>query len=439
MSTVTLSFIGTVNTVLWNNETVPSVNGNPPPFNAGPYRSVDNTGIYDQTIQWVGPVASIINGLSINTLTNINVPNYPISLSYNFSAESGSMNNCIASGPATATAFAVVYFLTKNIGLLPMETINTIPSSSCNALFVKGISDLNYTTTTIGVFNRFDTSSLIESMAVYPWLNTGSAPNPSINGFTLNLVITVKIDLICSEGGLVSGTCLSTCSEQEYQSLCFSAYNQYCLVETDTNNKLNVFGATGCYQFFSQYIQDTGPSAALDTALTQACSSITGVDSLINSSTTTQNVCACHLNSTIYTNLQNDLDKEFPGSQLVDVPAACLFPICVTSGLKSMSTTKVCPVPACINIASINNNGTVTGGSETINQNIPNCVNLARKGSADGNGNGNGTTEEKSWIEKHWIWLVIGIGLLVGLIIIILVVLAGEANKKKKTKIITTK
>ena len=53
-----------------------------------------------------------------------------------------------------------------------------------------------------------------------------------------------------------------------------------------------------------------------------------------------------------------------------------------------------------------------------------------KEGLMEGGDTSNQPTEE-SWIERHWVWIVLGVGIVIVLIIIILIVLAGENNKKK--------
>ena len=141
-----------------------------------------------------------------------------------------------------------------------------------------------------------------------------------------------------------------------------------------------------------------------------------------------RSICACHLNPQFYQNIQSSLNNEFPGSKLVAEPSRCLFPPCVDSSYKTNSTGKICPLPACVNIAAINNNGSITGGGARIIQSGQDCANISKPGG----GNEGPVEDTKTWIEKHWVWVVLGISLLIVLIIVILIVIAAESNKKKK-------
>jgi hypothetical protein len=250
--------------------------------------------------------------------------------------------------------------------------------------------------------------------------------------FTLNLVLEVTISILCEgiglENGICTNICLPTAGNFTNANRCLPDYLDYCFTPGLTGIDV-IWTNNACQTFIREYIQEVNPLASIDEKLTSLCETqVPGVNVFRTLPQNQQDLCGCHLNPEIYANLRRDLQNEFPGSILAGEIAPCLFPGCVDSDFKSTVTTKTCPVPQCINIASINNNGNIQGGGNII-QNDKNCQDLAKKGS--GNDPSGNNPQEKSWLDKYWYWLVIGIGLVVILIIVILIVIAGESNKKK--------
>jgi hypothetical protein len=253
----------------------------------------------------------------------------------------------------------------------------------------------------------------------------------SITGLTLNAVLNIRLVIPCDEINLETSFCTSICKPTagnfKNANACLDDYLSFCFSEGLTGDAI-IWNNNSCQTYFEDYIQEINPTSEIDEKLTEFCSvKVPGVDDFNSLTNINQkNLCGCHLDPKIYENIRKDLQNEFPGSILAGEIAQCLFPGCTDSPFKAVVTGKTCPVPKCINIASINNNGTIKGGGDII-QDDKDCEDLAGKGS----GNKPPDEEIKTWIEKYWLWLVIGISLLVVLIIIILIIVASESNKKK--------
>ena len=160
----------------------------------------------------------------------------------------------------------------------------------------------------------------------------------------------------------------------------------YCLIDTNNSDEINMFSSSQCQTFIPNYIQSIGPTTEIDTPLTAACTSkYPGFDDLEEcTGPNCLDICACHMSPTLYDNLRQSIIAQFPGFQFVAENERCLYPPCVNSDYKTNSTGKQCALPGCIDIAVINNNGTIQGGT-TINQD-PRCVNAATQRGADGGG-----------------------------------------------------
>lgn len=240
--------------------------------------------------------------------------------------------------------------------------------------------------------------------------------------------------------------CISYCRSNEGLNTCFNDYNTFCL--NGVNGTPRIVTNTTCQNFYKTRIQNPnfGPDAGLDSVLNSYCTdNFNGFRDLEDSDNQTViDLCACNLNNELYNELTNSLRSAFPDfTDPSRINARCYYPACVLSPYKNTSTGIVCPVPNCLNIVGIRNDGTF----EEVNINIDQtgtCVDIFNEGGdgTDGNtgnggngtgnggngtgGNGtggNGDTEddERNFFQKYWwIFLLGGILLIVVIIIIVL-------------------
>jgi len=241
--------------------------------------------------------------------------------------------------------------------------------------------------------------------------------------FSMNITVTLK----CGGQDLENSICTNYCNfNADQRKNCLTPYVDYCF-GTDPQ----IQNSIPCQNFFKNYNEEPGPDSRIDTAMSIYCNSkYEGFGSLFSSGDSVDiDVCACHMPEQQYENYVNEVIKLFPnfGSYLNSsgINPRCLLAQCAGSDYKTTGIGKVCNIPKCITIASFTNSGTFDGGDININQ-TGNCENIK-----NGDTGGGILPGEKSWLEKHWVWLVLGIGILVVLIIVILIVLAGESNKKK--------
>lgn len=291
------------------------------------------------------------------------------------------------------------------------------------------------------VLNNNAPAFIVDAVTLNSWNRCDPGAPNSCNGYdaqqlTFTYSTNVQLTIVCDSTDIGSGFCLNYCiSSQDSTVACEPTFRQTCLVNTDVDGNEIILNSVPCQTFYKAFMSGVGPGSngTVDNLFKSICSKATPTLEIYNKSPEeTQKICACHLSDSFYANLQSSLTKEFPGSQLIAEVAQCLFPNCATSPYKFISF-KQCPLPACVNIASITNNGTV-GGSNIINQDN-NCVNLSKKGGANdpsgssGNGGGN-TTTPKSWIDQHWMWIVIGVAVVI-ILILVIVIIAASGTKKK--------
>tara|TARA_R110001599_G_scaffold91615_2_gene240612 strand:+ start:379 stop:1692 length:1314 start_codon:yes stop_codon:yes gene_type:complete len=433
------AFVGKTRTILWNNETIPTAgNGFPPRPNG--YRFFGNQ-IYvksffplssssaSSVIQWEGTVPSVLQGLRLSEIQNLSVDNnFAITVLFDFKIIQGNQQH----GPSA----------TPNINFNIYNNDGTIQLAATNIAALEPLAATGFVSYPFGGQSpNFPFSPLLENIPPsyilqgVAWNNASLEVNwPGLN-MTIVADMTVTLRASCQTGPeLESAFCLNYCTQNSSNlQFCQPQYINYCLNNPTSAGDINIFTSTPCQTFIQDYISVLGPRAELDIPLGIACQrKFTDVDSFRTGTGIEQKVCGCHLDPAIYQRLKASLDAEFPGYQAIDINAACLFPECLISPYKTQSTTAVCQVPNCINLASITNNGTIRGGT-TINQGATGCANIANNTNNNPH-SPNPPVAATSWLEKHWVWLVLGISILVILIIVILIVLASE-NKKKKPKI----
>ena len=193
----------------------------------------------------------------------------------------------------------------------------------------------------------------------------------NVSSFALNIIITLELD--CKGPTLERQICISYCSESpSKQEKCRDDYVTYCKGIIGTNKN--------CQNFIENYIQGVTPTTGIDDLLYNYCSKYNTFNDFLErtkNDETEKKLCACHLPTELYENLKNSVFQRFPALQNVSgINPFCLFPPCVISPFKNLSTTKQCAVPNCLNIAAFNNNGTVKGGVK-INQNSK-CASVKR-------------------------------------------------------------
>jgi hypothetical protein len=83
-------------------------------------------------------------------------------------------------------------------------------------------------------------------------------------------------------------------------------------------------------------------------------------------------ICACHLPLTTYDNFYNSLTSKVDFLTNINLGTKqCLFPDCGSTLFRSSAVvgTNVCPSLTCINVTNFNNNGTVEGGFNLVQNN----------------------------------------------------------------------
>ena len=432
---MSFTFIGnTTPQNLWNNVTINIVdNGVPPdplgyPYSSGNSTNLRNYNILDDIINWEGTIPASLNGITVNNLSELfgDSNTASINVDYNFIIKTGNQTTACNGRPKInlnmylAGSGSNQFFSTNVASLSPQCSGICSMSYPYNGQFPNYV----FTTNNEVIIGNYDVKAV-------PWNDNVGCDNYDAGSMTIEAFVKITLTVSCSTPTeLNSQFCFDYCSQPNNQQSCYPQYRNYCLVDKDTSGDINIFTNRTCQEFFQDYFANQGPNSETDNDLENACSrKFPTVDEYNQGTTEEQNICACHLPQQIYDNLRNSLINQYPGFQYVPENERCLFPPCPSSDYKTVAIGKVCALPACINIASVTNDGNLKGGVN-INQNNA-CIDV--KNGTFNNGGGGGTVEEvKTWIDKYWVWLVIGIAILVVLIIIILVVLAGEGNKKKK-------
>ena len=410
-------------TFLWQNDNIGNSRGKgKPPFGidagaTGPYSPDDLVISFNDS-----SLPAQLQNLTFNQIKELNIPNLRTNRTLTF----------IVSGKQSDGGGLLSGKQNVNIQLWQGEegSLSTIDNSNIQSTNGSNYCDppgFNPNNCPKWVYNLPSIDVSVSVVQVVPW-NDGTGPNQGVDDFSMSAQMTVTLTLECSsEFGLNSQICFETCTfNQDNLKTCYPSYRDYCLVNTLNPADINIFTNQNCINFFEDYIGQLGTNATIDNDLENACSKkfpFPSIDAYDNANSNVQNICACHLPVEIYNNLQETLVAEFPGFQFVGEDKRCLFPTCASSNFLTQEIGKACKVPACINLASVTNNGTLKGGVNIKQTN--DCQKIASQ---------TAKIEEKvvSWIEKYWIWIVLDIAVLIVLIIIIIVISNAEGNKKKK-------
>ena len=426
-------FTGTVTNNIWDGEPRITTPGGNPPYPAGTLGATEFYNPITEKIQWEGQVPTSIQNLSMFEINQLGI-DYEIKIDFVFTIKSGTQAYCgniptinlvVFQGPILSEANKIFSSNLPTKGKTGGPCIGTTTYCLGNDCPTTEFS-LSFTNDTyLTILPGF-------SIQVNPWNNNGGI-SYDVGTFTLEVVANISLFVSCQTGPeLESDFCLTYCSTDTNQELCYPQYRDFCLKEKGADGNINLFTNKSCDVFFEDYLGNVGPKAEVDNYLLAACSQYKNVDEFNAADSNIQDICACHLDKGIYDRLRDSLIAEFPGFKTVDENERCLFPPCASNATKwpTRDIGRFCRLPACINIASINNDGTIKGGTQ-INQNNA-CQNIKNQTGDPGQ---SPSEETKSWLERHWVWLTLGLGVLVVLIIVILIILASEGNKNKPKKL----
>jgi hypothetical protein len=413
-------FAGHVNSV--------SNQGTPPPFQNGN----DSLNVFfdpnDRPINW--GTAAIINGLSINQVIALNsFKNLPFRFTeiLTFTVTSGIQlyqtgRNEIFLLRADGNQLDIQSFILAGVDTGPGTADGTTVYSNSPSFTLTQIIEPPTPSTT-----------LLRGLQLIAYNTSIGVANQPIDGYNLQLTISVTLQIFCMDANLASGFCFNYCQAPTNLSgqSCFDAYRNLCFNDKNSNGEPNITTITACQDYFGEYIQQVNPVDEIDRDLLTYCAKYTGGEDLIRSNNKVDiELCACHLNQTFYDNLQKSLFDQVPAYRGVAEDSRCLFPTCVSSDFKTVATGSRCLLPNCLNVVDITNSGTIDG-PVTVSQD-------AKCASVNGGSGTNPTPtpnpnnpENKSWWDKYWIWIVLGGGLLLVLIIIIIIIVASESKKKK--------
>ena len=425
-------FTGTVTNNIWDGETRITSPGGSPPYPVGTLGAIKFYNPITEKIQWEGQVPTSIQNLSMFEINQLGI-DYDIKIDFVFTIKSGTQAYCGSIPTINLVFLQGSVFEANKIFSSNLPTKGDISGPCIGSTTYCLGNDCPSTEFSLSFTN--DTYLTILpgfNIQVNPYNNGSATINYDVGTFTLEVVANISLFVSCQTGPeLESDFCLTYCSTDANQELCYPQYRDFCLKEKAADGNINLFTNKSCDVFFEDYLGNVGPKAEVDNYLLAACSQYKNVDEFNAADSNIQDICACHLDKGIYDRLRDSLIAEFPGFKTVDENERCLFPPCASNATKwpTRDIGRFCRLPACINIASINNDGTIKGGTQ-INQNNA-CQNIKNQ---TGDPSQSPAEETKSWLEKHWVWLALGLGILVVLIIVILIILASEGNKKKPKK-----
>jgi hypothetical protein len=192
--------------------------------------------------------------------------------------------------------------------------------------------------------------------------------------FTLIILVTVKIQEYCTTN-LESSICQRYCNETP--SLCVQPAINYCFDGTLSYSS-KLLTSSFCPNFIQTVLSrndlEGSPNLIIDNKINQLCKGLGVTPSNYKNITQggtndleldakVRDLCACHFDQEVYDNFYDQVIQKYPVLAGI-ATKQCLFPECTgSSRYKSfkMLGSNVCPSISCINVATINNNGTIDG------------------------------------------------------------------------------
>ncbi|CAK7994510.1 Hypothetical protein POVR1_LOCUS34 [uncultured virus] len=222
-------------------------------------------------------------------------------------------------------------------------------------------------------------------------INTTACRNYDAYNYTLTVLLRIYVTNNCQGNNLQVPVCTEFCAVE--LDKCLPRYIEYCFTPTPIIGRVQA-----CRDFFATYIPAKGSPAILDNALVSYCRKYRGFADLFDADSTVGtpaeravdlNLCACHLSShevpdpdatVLYRNFQASLAAQIPYFNNLSFIPQCLVPECAGSPFKPTVVPNTgCPLPTCINIVSVDNNGTING-NVNVDIDTPGCANVNNGG-----------------------------------------------------------
>jgi hypothetical protein len=217
---------------------------------------------------------------------------------------------------------------------------------------------------------------VIPTRITYVFGKTGSIHYPY--NVTWNIHFFVNVVRNCDMDNITSPVCVATC--QADPKLCSADYNEYCL-----KGDPNKLATDVCKGYYSEYISIYGSTADIDSQARKYCAKYDGFEDLFTPSSKRNEderlkditICACHLTAkdvpdpdgtVLYNRYFDNLKAKFPAfsTYATSTQQRCLLPQCASSNFRPVGVpASGCTVPQCVNLISIDNNGTINGNIKT--------------------------------------------------------------------------
>jgi hypothetical protein len=317
--------------------------------------------------------------------------------------------------------------------------ITNLSISYSNNLFPKSYAAGNcngssYGTCYYDVNDTFPFPGLARTLDVSVYNSCNGCPSHNASDYTLDFTFIVHLDINCTGNNLDNSFCVDYCRTNPKD--CLTNVIDYCFSYTNNDPTTMVIAQQNPEgQVCRDFVQANGPAVPFDNGLTTYCAAKykgKGFGDLFNDKNNIPDIdlCACHMPEDQYIAFTQELSKNYVGFNLDTTPAPCLVPQCAAGKFKSEVTKAVCPIPACLNIATFTNNGSFDNSNVTINQTDSGCTGIKPKTTP---------TPPTPPPSLTWLWIVIAIIAAVFILIVIIVLIIIYSRNKKKVSTNPTK
>ncbi|CAH6419539.1 Hypothetical protein POVR2_LOCUS43, partial [uncultured virus] len=202
---------------------------------------------------------------------------------------------------------------------------------------------------------------------------------------TWNIAYTITVVQDCTSGNVPAQICQDLCLGS-LSPECYANYNQYCLQGDPAR-----IAEQPCRDFFTKWIAVKGSDEQIDRQARAYCGKkYRGFADLRETNPRIPDaerladipICACNLvapppaadpvGTVLYANYFNSLAAQYPGFGVygASIQQKCLIPECASAAFKPAGVSPGgCSVPQCIDLVTVNNNGTING-NVTITQSV---------------------------------------------------------------------
>lgn len=185
------------------------------------------------------------------------------------------------------------------------------------------------------------------------------------------ILVRVLVTRDCTTAHITAPICREICVANPTDPACYTSYAEHCLTGDPKEVRTPV-----CQEYLLSYInKNNGSTIPIDRQFQAYCKKYTSLGDFLTKTLDNpvdRSICGCNITSqqpgisdpnatVLYTNYFNSIAAEWPGFRQLGYKEKCVFGACASSPFVYAGAGRACNVADCIQVALINNNGSVSG------------------------------------------------------------------------------